>query len=634
METYETQPWFSRYRERVHMIRAGSATLLRLLGYLRFHKAYTVWTALFGSAGFLLAFVFPWIAGAIIDLSTGATGVASEESRTLKLLWLTGVAGLSGLLSAIVVYGRGHCNTLLGDAVVADLRKELFDHLQRLSVRFYTKERTGEILGRVMQDVQDATSIIYIGVLVVAFDSVQLLLALILLVGISPKLTLACAFVLPTYGLVIALLNPAVRRASDRVREQLGLLSGNMAECLSGQVLVKTYTAEEREARKFRQQIDRHHELVMAQSHAGHLVSSSAEVLVHLGTTVVLGYGGWLVMRSELTAGELTQFLGYLVVLFGPVRRFSELNITYQSSLSALRRIFRVLAIPPAITDRPHAHPHPPRIGGIRFEQVRFRFSDTHHESEKREGLAHVPARHPQWVLDGVDLEIAAGECVALVGPSGAGKSTLLSLVSRLYEVSSGRVVVDGRDVRDYSLEALRSAIAVVQQDTFLFSGSIRDNIAYGRPGASEKAIVEAARAAHAHDFILRCPDGYSAHLGERGVNLSGGQRQRISIARALLKDPRILILDEATSALDAESEAMVQEALKRLMQGRTCLITAHRMSTIQEADRILVLEGGQIVEDGSHTDLLAQNAHYARIVHKQWTLEPLPRGQRSHPQQ
>jgi ABC-type multidrug transport system fused ATPase/permease subunit len=318
----------------------------------------------------------------------------------------------------------------------------------------------------------------------------------------------------------------------------------------------------------------------------------------------------------------LTRFLGYTVILYGPVRRLAELNITYQSSLSALRRIFRLLEIRPSITERDNPVRAIPPRGEVCFEQVRFRYGLASDEARVRleddEPAEDRDGADDPWVLDGVSLTAKPGERVAIVGASGAGKTTLISLVPRLYDVTHGRVSVDGTDVRDYGLRTLRSTIAIVQQDSFVFTGSIRDNICYGRPDASEAQMMAAAKAAHAHDFILRCQGGYGAKLGERGVNLSGGQRQRISIARALLKDPRILILDEATSALDAESEGIVQAALARLMEGRTCFIIAHRLSTIRNADRILVLVGGRIGESGTHQQLLAANGTYARFIRNQ----------------
>jgi ABC-type multidrug transport system fused ATPase/permease subunit len=607
--------------------RRALSPLLQLLRYVAAHRKYAALTVLFGVTGFLLSFVYPWIIGSAVDLATvPALQRLPLEVRGARLVHLTELAALTGVMHALVLYGRGHFNVHLGDGIVTDLRRALYEHLQRLSVGFYTRERTGSILSRVLHDVHVATSVIYGGIIVAGMDAVQLGLAFVLLSRISWKLTLACGAMFPLYGVVFAVMNPRVRRASDRMNAHLSRLSGHVSERLAGQAVIKTYTAEEREARQFAHDVQHHHRLVVEHSHAGHLVASLGEVLVHLGTTVVIGYGGWLAVKGELSAGLLTRFLGYVVILYGPVRRFAELNSTYQSSLSAMARIFRLLAIQPAVVEAPRPRRQAPIEGEVRLEEVRFRFTRDSEEArirlddELQDGPepARSAAADPPLVLDGVSLHAQPGRRIAIVGASGAGKTTLVSLLPRLYDVTGGRILVDGVDVRAYGLYALRSAIGIVQQDSFVFSGTVRDNIAYGRPEAADRDVRAAARAAHADEFIDRLPDGYATLLGERGVNLSGGQRQRLSIARALLKDPRILILDEATSALDAESEHVVQAALEDLMRERTCFVIAHRLSTIRNADRILVLDRGRIVESGPHADLLARGGTYARLVENQ----------------
>lgn len=615
------------------------SSLWRLLAYVRPHRKYAIITSGFGVVGFLLSFVYPALIGSAIDLVTeaGRAGIPSAADRT-KLFGLAGLALLSAGLQAFVVYGRGHYNVHLSDAIVTGLRRELFDHLQKLSVRFYTKERIGSILSRILHDVRDATSLIYSGIIVAALDCVQLLVALMLLTNLSWKLTLACLAMFPFYALIFVTRNPRVRRASERLHEKLSEISGNVSEVLAGQALIKTYTAEPREAQRFAEDVAEHHDLVVAQSHEGHVVAALGQILVDLGTTLVIGYGGWLALRGELTAGTLTRFLGYVIIMYGPVQRFAELNMTYQNSLSAMRRVFRVFEIKPAVTDPVRPMAEAPRVGDVRFEDVWFRFNEDSDETrvrldederpeqgrleegawEDRPSQANRTGPHNAYVLRGVSLHASHGERIAVVGLSGAGKTTLLSLLPRLYDASKGRVLVDGVDVRCYSLNGLRSSIAIVQQDSFLFSGTIYDNIAYGRPDATEEEVMAAAKSAHAHEFIARFRKGYHTRLGERGVNLSGGQRQRLSIARAILKDPRILILDEATSSLDAESEHIVQHALETLMQGRTSFIIAHRLSTIRNADRIVVLDGGKVAEIGSHAELVTRGGTYARLVGNQ----------------
>jgi subfamily B ATP-binding cassette protein MsbA len=564
--------------------------------------------------------IFPWLSGPEVR-ETLAPEEMQKRTDTLVRYILFGMA--AGLGSAAISYTLGHTRAILTHRIVTQIRRDLFDHLQRLSLHFYSKARTGSIAARLLHDVESATAIINGGVITVWLDIIKLGMAIVLLVGISPKLAAAVILVLPLYGLTFTIMNPRVRKASERVHQYYAQISGTIQEQFSGIALTKTYAAEERESQRFTQETGEQYARIIMQSRVGHFVGSVSEALVHSGTVIAFGYGGYLGLKGELTPGQLSAFIGYLMLMYDPVRRFAELNTIYQASLASIARVFRVFDITPKITDRPHAVSQPPDRGEVKFDNVFFRYHDESEESragmEDTPGGAGAHAGEIPWVLKGINLHVRPGERIAIVGPSGSGKTTLVTLLPRLYDVGEGAIIIDGHDVRDFQLRALRRAIGIVQQDAFLFSGSIRDNIRYGRPGASDEEMIAAARGANAHEFIMRLRDGYGTLLGERGVNLSGGQRQRLSIARAILKDPRILILDEATSALDTESEALVQQALERLMEGRTCFIIAHRLSTVRNADRIVVLKDGAVHEIGSHDELMTRNGLYAKLVRQQF---------------
>jgi subfamily B ATP-binding cassette protein MsbA len=610
----------------------------RFLAYALDYKALLLIAIGMGVAKFTVNYTFPWLIGSAIDdviaprQDTPAAALPVEQR--LDWLWTLIVLGVVfSIVHAVATYGRGFYAAKLGNRIIADLRQDLFDHLHRLSLHFYSRQRVGSIVSRLITDIQTASQIINAGVVAVIMDLVSMVIGFTLLLSISWKLTAACMVILPFYALTFKHLNPRVKRASLQVQSQLSRISGTVAERLAGISLIKTNAAEKREQELFEQETEEHYDRVVHQSTLAQTVQGLSELLVHLGQVIVIGLGGWLALRGDLRPGEVVKFMGWLAVMYLPIRRFAEINVVYQQSLAAMQRVFEVFDITPTITEKPQAVKVAPPRGRVVFDNVSFDYhanatevlpvaDDTGNPAaellalDKNAGQTGRP-----WMLRGISFEVEPGMRVALVGPSGSGKTTLMSLLPRLYDVTDGRILIDGIDVRDYALRPLRRSIGIVQQDSFLFSGTIRDNIRYGRPKASDDEVIAAAQAANAHEFIVPLPGGYDALIGERGVNLSGGQKQRISIARALLKDPRILILDEATSALDSESESLVQEALGRLMQGRTCFIIAHRLSTVRHVDRILVLRDGQVVETGQHDELVRANGLYARLVQQQFGL-------------
>ncbi|WP_428937900.1 ABC transporter ATP-binding protein [Fontivita pretiosa] len=617
----------------------------RFLAYALEYKALLLITILMGFGKFGMNYTFPWLTGTAIDrVIEVKPPYSADVAERIRWLWiLAGLGIVCSVLHSVFTYGRGFLTAKLGGRVIRDIRQDLFDHLHQLSLHFYSKERTGSIVSRIINDIQQASQLINGGMVAVAMDLFSITIGVALLMQISGTLTAAALSIMPLYIITFKYLNPRVKQASARVQSQISKISGNVQERLAGISLVKTYAAEERESERFREDTEEHYDRVLEQSSLAHTVSALSEGIVHLGQTIVISVGAWLVLHPRgadpITAGQVVKAIGYLAVMYFPVRRFAEVNVVYQTSLAAIERVFQVFDITPKIVEKPQAVAMIPQRGEVVFENVSFSYHDESDESrvsleEQSQEVAElralerrVPAdQERQWILRDISFTVDAGQRVALVGPSGSGKSTLVSLLPRLYDVTCGRILIDGYDVRDYKLRMLRRGIGIVQQDSFLFSGTIRENIAYGRPNASDAEVIAAAKAANAHEFISMLPDGYESRIGERGVNLSGGQRQRISIARAILKNPRILILDEATSALDSQSEAVVQEALGRLMEGRTCFIIAHRLSTVRDVDRIFVLDCGRIVESGDHEQLVRNGGLYARLVRQQFGPEAVLR--------
>ncbi|HSI32903.1 MAG: ABC transporter ATP-binding protein [Phycisphaerae bacterium] len=609
-------------------------SVTRLLNYARRYRLLLGLTLLMGVLGFAVTFVFPWLIGSLIDKVIAQPAGADSAGRTRWLYILLGIGGVTALVSSVAVYGRGHLSVKLGNRIIADLRQDLFDHLSRLSLHFYSKERTGSIVSRLINDIQQASQIISGGGILLLLELIQVLVGLALMLTVSWKIALACLITLPFYALTFRRFNPRVKAASDRVASQISKISGTVQERLAGIALVKASATEDREIEHFKRENEEYYGRVVEQSDISHKSASISEALIHTGTLVLLGLGGYFAVFGQppMTAGDVVKLLGWLGIMYGPVRHLAEINIVYQTSMAALDRVFQVFSITPRITEHRRARAEPPSRGEVVFEDVKFRYADDSAESRVslEEGVETKPAgeefqgKGARWVLDGLGFRVEPGERVALVGPSGSGKSTLVSLLPRLYDVSGGRIQIDGVDVRDYRLKPLRQSIGIVQQQSLVFTGSIRENLCYGCKNPEERAMYDAARAANAHEFICNLPETYDTRLGERGVNLSGGQLQRLSLARALLKDPRILILDEATSALDAESERLVQEALERVMRGRTCFIIAHRLSTVRNADRILVIAGGKVVEMGRHDDLVARDGLYAKLARQQFGSNPL----------
>ncbi|MGE3543179.1 MAG: ABC transporter ATP-binding protein [Kofleriaceae bacterium] len=571
------------------------AVLWRLVPLIRpyFGRFVVAMVALLSASGIVL--FYPWAAREAVNV-----GMGSQTTRNLDLIVLALLAVFA--VNAVMVWLRHYSISWLGERVVADLRKRVFDRILGLPLSWFHERRSGELVGRLASDVTIIEGVIGSELSMALRSSIQMFGGVVLLFIIDVRLTLLMVAVLPPVVITSTYFGRRIRRMTRAVQDELARVSGQVQESIGAIATVQAFVREEYEARRYGDGVE------TAFGKMLHLVRMRSWFWVttmtagHLGIAATIWLGGRALIEGRLSAGDLTSFFLSTYIVAGAMADLSNIWGGLQRAAGATDRLFAVIDTVPEIRDPVSPIALPAGKGSVRFEGVTFAY----------------PTRRSQPVLVDLDLEIRPGEVVALVGPSGAGKSTILSLLYRFYDVDRGRVLFEGVDVRDLELGELRRSLAIVSQEPVLFSGTIRDNIGYGRDGATPEAIEQAAKDAHAHDFVVGFPDGYDTLIGERGIKLSGGQKQRVALARALIADPRVLVLDEATSNLDAESEAAVQAALSKLMAGRTTLIVAHRLSTVRDAHRIVVIDGTSIVEQGCHDELMNRRGTYHRLVEHQ----------------
>ena len=604
----------------VRDVRKERQAMLRFLAYLTPYVPLFVAATLCGITNYAIGWVVPNVAGYVLDLVSHSNrhvgrvnplypaldrllaALAPHATLTDKINFaLDGVIFLLAC-SGGVIFLRSFLANVGGQRVIFKLRNDLYEHIQSLSLSFFQQNRSGSIVSRLTSDIALAQNFIGNACTLLWMDSLSVIGVVLWLFVLSPRMALISIIVLPLWVISVRFFGQRIRKASHAVQEGLSELSGSVQEKVAGATVVQAFAREKRETRLFhrmhRSLYDRQISTVRLQA----LNMTSSNLLTGIAPITVLLFGAHEVLNGRMTPGMMITFYLSLGMFYMPLQRLTDLAAVIANAGAAIERIFDIFDIAPDIADSPDAAALPERIEGrVTLRNVTFGYDPD------------VP------ILKGLNLDIQPGEVVAFVGPSGAGKSTLVNLVPRFYDVTGGQILVDGRNIADVKVKSLRNAIGMVLQDNILFTGTIKENILYGRPGASDEEIVEAAIAANANHFIEALPEGYETEIGERGTKLSGGQKQRLAITRAFLRDPRILILDEATSALDSESEKLIQNALNKLMIGRTTLIIAHRLSTIMHADKIVTMQEGRIVEVGSHSELLAKHGLYYHLYKAQF---------------
>ena len=533
-------------------------------------------------------------------IATSITRRATTDLASLTIAFVLKLGGLYLVLRAIDAAANYYMQSvghIMGSHIETDMRTDLFSHLQKLSFNYYSETKVGQIMSRMTSDLFEVTEFSHHCPEEFFIAGIKIVVSFIILCGMNVPLTLCMFAVLPMMLIATRYFNKQMRRVFKERNKQVGEINAQVEDSLLGIRVVKSFANEAIEEEKFDKGNKKFLEIKKRSYECMAAFATSNRIFDGLMYIIVVIIGALQIREGRLTAAEFTAYLLYANMLLNSIRRIVEFTEQFQRGMTGIERFFEIMDVPCEITDSPDAKPLGEVKGAVSFEDVGFHYGDNDHD-----------------VLHHLNLQVRAGESVALVGPSGSGKTTLCNLIPRFYDVTEGRIRIDGKNIKDVTLQSLRNAVGMVQQEVYLFSGSVYDNIVYGKPGASKEEVIAAAKMAGAHDFISALPDGYDTFVGERGVKLSGGQKQRISIARVFLKNPPILILDEATSALDNESERLVQQSLEKLAKGRTVFTIAHRLTTIRGADTIWVLTDKGVEEQGSHSELTKKGGLYAHL--------------------
>lgn len=567
---------------------------LRILSYIKpyMHRLiFAMFCTIMAAAGNLY---IPWIIKDMID------EVLADKNGTM-LNWIAASIIAIFVVRGLFWYGQNYLMSYVGQSVIIDIRAAVFKKLQRLSVSFYDKNKTGTIMSYVTNDVNALQSAMVENTIEMITEGFILIGSVVAMIYLDWRLTLFTVCTFPVVLWFMEFFGKKIRKTGGRIQECTANITSVLQESVASARVIKSFVREDYEVDRFDVEDRANFRANMKNAQLMATLTPVVELVAAIGVTMIIWYGGNNVINGTITAGSLVAFLTYAVNISNPIKRLTRVIGNIQKALAAAQRVFMIIDMPEEIAESRDAKQLPEVSGKVEFQNVSFAYDDKGN------------------VITDLSFSVKPGEVIAIVGPSGAGKSTIANLLPRFYDVNKGDIKIDGHSVREVTLDSLREQVGIVPQETMLFNGSVYNNILYGHLDATKEEIEAAAKAANAHDFIMQLTDGYETKLGDRGVNLSGGQRQRIAIARAILKNPRILILDEATSALDTESERVVQEALDRLMVGRTSFVIAHRLSTVKNADKILVLEKGNLVESGTHDELLALDGLYAHLYKIQY---------------